>query len=940
MDTSLNINNGGQQFELQFPPIDPSAYEGPNSYADAGPTRNRRSRLRSTTPYSRNNSNINRSAHADVASITWLRALVSSLLPSFVSKLLGLTGSQSESRRDETSPRLGQKNDSEMDIDQHHEGLNGIQERLVQSNRIFAEQPITGANGLSSRSRRRSETAQNNSIKRKRSETSIEAVEENLRRQAQIEDQNHKPDLKELYYKNIDPNWYKPFKNNPDNYPKFSSSSRVTTDTYGPDQNLNLPKESPPLKKFKPSITPTPRWFDYYPDKVEDIIDKRRTENIVEKRKAEEKTIEKEKALHKSKKGKERATDINLENGEEKSSGTTSTSPIHISPLKDQSYFAIKTRTPVVATSPQMIFPPSGIIETRPPIPSTVVSSSKIDDKRKSTVTTPEKTAQSVKSPSSMESIVYTHENKDDKSSLGQTHVTDSFTNLSAEDKRQSTSIVNNDSSQKDRSQTSTPLVSEPKSDGLATLSIVNKRDDKQMPAPLSIEPHNDIKKEETTKPISLTTTQDIVDDNSGSSLSEANQSLSTPFITPHNNDNNFVPLPLFSNKGTQPPILATPFLNNTMETGKCSTNDEMEKKEKAKTSSSQPQDNLFPNFQLKKNGQDASATIPSFFSSSLTTVNKADSSFDPAFASTVVSTTASIAPSFSFGSTSTGQLFNGIFSNESDNHIGKTDKPYSKNRLNPRNRRNKQRNFGASGLVNKANNQKTAKTDQGTKMMVPIPNSEFEFAMPSPVGSGTSSQQSLSFSGFTNGGSQTQQITSTSAPIFGAPLFGTTSMFGSSQASISDTGFSVTQTQTQTQTPVSMFTNATSGSTAFGFGTNTAISTSIGLSTAVFPTFGSASQNSITATGFGGQISLTPNSIMQNGQPDNLLGQQMGFGSSQPIFPKINQQNFNNANVQEFNSNSAQNLNQNLSFDFGTGRQPDRPDNRPVRKMRRKKIQ
>jgi hypothetical protein len=348
MDTGLNINNRGQQFELQFPPIDPSTYESQNGFSDAGPTRIRRSRPHSTTPYSRNNSSNNFSAQADVTSKDWLRALINSLLPSFMSKFLGLTGSRRDDRRVEAaSPRLDQKNDNEMDIDQQHQ--DGIQGRLVQSNRIFVEpiQSSTSINGLSPRSRRRSEMTQNNAIKRKRSVTSIEVVEENLRRKAQIEDQNHKPDLKELYYKNIDPNWYKPFKNNPDNYPKFSSSSRVTSDTYGPDQNLNLSKESPPLKKFKPSVIPTPRWFDYHPDKDENVIDKRRTENIVEKRKAEEKTIEKEKALHKSKKGKEKAADINFENRKEKL-GTTSTSPIHISPLKDQNYFAINTQTPVL----------------------------------------------------------------------------------------------------------------------------------------------------------------------------------------------------------------------------------------------------------------------------------------------------------------------------------------------------------------------------------------------------------------------------------------------------------------------------------------------------------------------------------------------------------------------------------------------------------------
>src|SRR6266498_3033776 len=107
MDTGLNMNNRGQQFELQFPPIDPSSYEGPNSFSDAGPTRIRRSRPHSITPYSRNNSNNNFSAQADVTSKNWLHALISNLLPSFMSKFLGLTGSRREGRRGETvSPRL------------------------------------------------------------------------------------------------------------------------------------------------------------------------------------------------------------------------------------------------------------------------------------------------------------------------------------------------------------------------------------------------------------------------------------------------------------------------------------------------------------------------------------------------------------------------------------------------------------------------------------------------------------------------------------------------------------------------------------------------------------------------------------------------------------------------------------------------------------------
>jgi hypothetical protein len=352
MDTSLNINNGGQRFELQFPLIDSSTYESPGSYTEAGPTRNRRSRLNST-PYSRNNSNNNRSTQADDTSKNWLSALIKNVLPSFMSNFLGLTSRREGRRGETTSPRLNYNNDNEMDIDQRRETSNGIQERLVQSNRIFGEpvQPINNV-GLPSRSRRRSETVQNNAIKRKRpgesstSITSIEVVEEKLRQQAQIEDQNHKPDLKELYYKNIDPNWYKPFKNDPDSYPKFSSSSKVTSDTYGPDPNLNLPKESPPLKKFKPSVTPTPRWFDYYPDKSEDVIDKRRTENIVEKREVEEKTIEKEKASFKSKKGKGRAIDLNLDR-KEKPGKAASISPVRVSPLKDQNYFA-NVQTPVV----------------------------------------------------------------------------------------------------------------------------------------------------------------------------------------------------------------------------------------------------------------------------------------------------------------------------------------------------------------------------------------------------------------------------------------------------------------------------------------------------------------------------------------------------------------------------------------------------------------
>ncbi len=278
--------------------------------------------------------------------MNWLSALINGVIsfPSFIKSLIESVRASPQrvsQRSGETTPRLEHRNENEMDVDQQqHNSPNIItQERLVQSNRIFADNP----NFLNSRNNHRPETIQNNTIKRKRSEeksASIDAVEEELRRREQIEDQNYKPDLKELYYKSISPNWYKPFKNDPDQYPKFASSSKVTSDTYGPDPNLNLPKESPPPKKFKPSVIPTPRWFDYYPsDKDEDMIDKKRTENIVEKRKIEEKTIEKEKALHKSKKGKEKADDINWENGKEKLGRKISVATNHINPLKDQNYF-------------------------------------------------------------------------------------------------------------------------------------------------------------------------------------------------------------------------------------------------------------------------------------------------------------------------------------------------------------------------------------------------------------------------------------------------------------------------------------------------------------------------------------------------------------------------------------------------------------------------
>ncbi|CAB4482767.1 hypothetical protein RhiirA1_520262 [Rhizophagus irregularis] len=880
MDTSLNINNRGQQFELQFPPIDPSTYESQNGYSDAGPTRIRRSRLHTTTPYSRNNNSNNFSAQADDTSKDWLRALINKILPSFMSKILGLTGSRRDDRRVETA--LGQINDNEMDIDQQHQ--DGIQGRLVQSNRIFMEsvQSTINANGLSSRSRRRSEMTQNNAIKRKRSETSIEVVEENLRRQAQIEDQNHKPDLKELYYKNIDPNWYKPFKNNPDNYPKFSSSSRVTSDTYGPDQNLNLSKESPPLKKFKPSVIPTSHWFDYYPQKDEDMIDKRRTENIVEKRKAEEKTIEKEKALHKSKKGKKKAADIKFENGKEKSG--TSTSPIRISPLKDQNYFAINTQTPVLASS----------VDNRSQIPSTIVSPSKIsiptDEKLKSIITTPDTTAQNTKSPSSMESVVYTHENKE--SSLEQAPVNGTFANL-AENKNQSTSIGNNGSLfsfQKNQ-----PLVSDLSNDVLgdnstSTSLIIGEKNDGQTPAPLSIEPNKVIEPSKVIEPnkviepidkkppqekiesTSLATEQDNIDDNS---LPKDNQSLLSPFTTLTSNNsatlnNTFSPSSLFGNLKDQSPVSITmdTHLSNDY------TDDEKGKRESSKTLISQPQDNNNTNSeaQLKKSDQEATPTKFSFLP---VTASKPDSPFSSVFTSTNVPTSASTSgPSFSFGSSA----FNGIFSNDSNNNIEKSDKM---------DRSSKSRRLYSSSMNNRNKRNKRASGASVTNSV-------------SPFGSGIESASSQP--PWTNGGIQTHQTPTPSSSMFNNSTPVSTPSFSSS-----------------------VFPNPTPPSTtAFGFGTSaiTPASAEFTSSATTMVNF-FASQNSTAPAGFGMSSVTTTNfnnPTMQNGQPNNSFLQpgQQGF-------------NFN------FNSNNSNELNNpanGSAFSFSDGKSVHLPS-QPRRRIK-----
>ncbi|GES96142.1 hypothetical protein GLOIN_2v1491350 [Rhizophagus clarus] len=823
MDTGLNINNRGQQLELQFPPIDPSTYESQNSFSDAGPTRIRRSRPHSTTPYSRNNNSNNFSARADGTSKDWLRALINSFLPSFMIKFLGLTGSQRDDRRVETaSPRLDQKNNNEMDIDQQHQV--GVQGRLVQSNRIFVESihSTTNTNSLSSRSRRRSEMAQNNAIKRKRSETSIEVVEENLRRQAQIEDQNHKPDLKELYYKNIDPNWYKPFKNNPDNYPKFSSSSRVTSDTYGPDQNLNISKESPPLKKFKPSVIPTSRWFDYYPDKDEDAIDKRRTENIVEKRKAEEKTIEKEKAIHKSKKGKEKAADIYFENKKEKS-GTTSTSPIHVSPLKDQNYFASNIQTPVIGKKE---------VENRSRTPSTVAGSITTDEKGKSITTTPDTTAQNAKSPSSMESIVYTHENKDDnKSSLEQTPVNGTFVNL-AENKCQLMSNGNNgglSSFQENQSL----LISEPKSDVLVDNStlIIGEKNDEQTPAPLSLEPNKVIETSKVIKPnevietgkvtdkkvpqektvsTSLATEQDSVGDNSLLSKDNRSISSSTFAILTSNNDatlnSTHPPSSLFGNLNNQSPesITIDAQLSNDY------TNDEKGRKESFKTFiPPQENNNINAEVQLKTIDQESATTT---FSFSPITDNKTDSPFGSTFVPTIVSTAASTSgASFSFGSS----VFNG-FSNDFNSDAEKPEKTdrFSKSRrpygssTNSRNKRNK-RNCGSSGIG----------------------------SVSSSFGSGSENPSSIWNNGFQTQ-TQTQTPSSSSSSSY-VPAFS----FGA------------------IPTPVP--------TTTFGFGTNTTTSVISSATATVGPgNFFNASQNSTASIGFGNSSVTAPpnfNPITQN---------------------------------------------------------------------------
>jgi len=307
------------------------------------------------------------------------------------------------------------------------------------------------------------------------------------------------------------------------------------------------------------------------------------------------------------------------------------------------------------ATSSKINFSPNGIIENQPQIPSTVVSPSKIsnivEDKGKSVVMTPVATpdtiAQNAKSPSSMESIEYTHD--DNKSNLKPISVNDTFANISAEDKvadLQSTptkNIVDNGSFtfQKNQLQTLTPLVPpivpKPKSDVL----VDSNKDKERISAPLSIEPSKDVKAQQETTPLTIQQ-DDSVGGNSVSLLSEdKDQSLSSTPLTSNNDatSNNIFPSSFFNNlkDKAQPSIpvtLATPFSDIN------STDGEKEKREGTKTPGSQPQANLTTD--LKENGQKAVTTIPSFFAKGLSTADNKASPFASAFASTTAPTTAS----------------------------------------------------------------------------------------------------------------------------------------------------------------------------------------------------------------------------------------------------------------------------------------------------------
>ncbi|CAG8582376.1 3284_t:CDS:2 [Funneliformis caledonium] len=937
MDAGLNMSGGGNQFDLQFPIPDLSTYESPSGFTVSGPTRNRRARLHSATPYSRNN---NRPAQADNASINWLRALINKFIsvPNFLRSLFESVRAtpQRESQRGETSPRHEQRTENEMDVDQQqHNGI--FQERLVQSNRIFAE-PINNPNGLNSISHHRSDTIQNNAIKRKRSEdksVSIDAIEEELLKQEQIEDQTYKPDLKELYCKNISPNWYKPFKNNPDKYPKFASSLRVTSDTYGPDQNLNSPKESPPPKKFKPSIVPTPRWFDYYPlDKDENAIDRKRTENIVEKRKVEEKTIEKDKVLHRSKKGKEKAENINLEH---KPIEKISTATNRISPLKDQNYFSIQP-PPVIETTPSTIVPSIGNIGNQSPVAGPSEISITMENKENN-ITTPVTTSQSVKSPSSMESIEFTHEIEN----IGTpTPLINHIANSSAKDKiepRQSSPWFNKIPVD---NESPFPLLSESKNDKLVEKPaplIVSENHKDQIPTPLFIDSTKTAEKKDSLTEFPLKSAQStpITDEQKGVESDSVNSFFST-------NKALFIPskpfTPLVSNslkEEAQQSIPTTTLpLENIKETGKSQTDDGNEEEKITKALQSQPQENPVLKFQNN-------TTAPSIFAKNLSIDNKNLPS-SPTFASkpdsTATSTTVttnffgSVAPTpstsqpFKFdtsGMFSSNPIFSNV-SNDGDNN-GKSDKPTKSYKSSGRFKKNK-RSCGTSvigsGSENVLLSPKTSSVDQNSNMLQGSTPTTFNFSfIPKQEGSTLFNTQTPSQPPFNLNIPQTQQTLSTpTAPIFGSTVPSSLPSFGTNSSS---------------SAPASVF--GTSQPPTFTFGTSSSHVASTGFGASPSPMtsgniFG-ANQNSNASTGFTGFTGFGAssshnfsNQMTSNGQFQFSNMSQQGDlskipyqqeNSFQPPSLNFNFNGMNGSNGQGFSNNPFAS-NQNQSFNMSNG--------------------
>ncbi|CAI2175934.1 18392_t:CDS:2 [Funneliformis geosporum] len=965
MDAGLNMSGGGNQFDLQFPIPDLSTYESPSGFTvSGGPTRNRRARLHLATPYSRNN---NRPAQVDNTSINWLRALINKFIsvPNFIRRLFESVEAtpQRESQRGETSPRHERWNENEMDVDQQQP--NGIvQGRLVQSNRIF-EEPINNPNGLNSRSRHRPEMIPNNAIKRKRSEdksVSIDAIEEELVKQEQIEDQNHKPDLKELYLKNISPDWYKPFKNNPDKYPKFASSLRVTSDIYGPDQNLNSPKESPPPKKFKPSIVPTPRWFDYYPlDKDENTIDRKRTENIVEKRKVEEKTIEKDKVLHRSKKGKEKAENVNLEI---KPIEKISTATNRISPVKDQNYFSILP-PPVLASTSSTTFPPIGNIGNQSQLSPVAEISITMEDKENN-ITTPVTTSQNVKSPSSMESVEFTHETENNDTPTPS--VNNHFANSTAKDKietRQSTPWfktvpVDNESP--------LPLLSESNNDILVDKPaplIVNDNHKEQVSTSLFIDSTKNVEKkvsltefpQKLAQSTPITNEQKDIDSGSINSLFNTNKDHlipSKPFA------------PLVSNnlkeEAQQFVPTTTLSLENIKETGKSQADGGKDEEKITKAIEPQPQENPALKFQ---NSLGANTTAPSIFSTNLPIDNK-NLPLSPAFASKPDSTaTPTTVTANFFGSTaaptpSTSQPFkfdtSGLFSNnlmfsnvsnDGDNN-GKSDKSTKPYKSTTRFKKNK-RSCGTSGSgsENTLSNQKTTSVDQNSNRLLVSTSGQFNFSKPeistSLFNTQTPSQPSFNFNEI-----QTQQtLSSSSGPMFGSNVitsFGTSPsdfMFGASQTTftfgnsshVASTGFSTSSVHSGSIFGANQSSNASTGFTGFGAPSLSNFEnqmTQNGHQNNLFQ----SQQNDLPTMPYQQESLSHPPSLNFNFGVNGNSGQ--GFSNNNPMVPNQNQ-GFNMSS--ESICISPNTINPSMfSFHSGSDAAPQGTAQRKIRRMRTKR--